>query len=285
MPNVVNQPIDQVLKQLTDLKLKVDQTREASETDRRRPRHQHQSSCTGKTREGARVTVVVSDGFPKVEMPDVVNLTQDAATSVLTGKGLLVAVELQTLPPDDGRVGKVLTQSQPAGQQVRKGSTIRLTVGRAPRDHDHHDDDDHHDHYDAADDHHQVAAVQCGSHQGEEVAQHVVTAGRQDRFGMELHAFDGVLTMTQTHHEPVVGRGRDLETIGHRVAGHDQRVVARRLERIGQAGEHPSPVVADQRGLAVHHLRSAYDAAAEDLPHALQTEAHAEDRDAVPRGA
>ena len=42
----------------------------------------------GKTREGARVTVVVSDGFPKVEMPDVVNLTQDAATSVLTGKGL-----------------------------------------------------------------------------------------------------------------------------------------------------------------------------------------------------
>ena len=42
--------------------------------------------------------------------------------------------------------------------------------------------------------------------------------------------------------------------VGHRVALDDQRVVAGRGERGGQAGEHAAAVVADLRGLAVHHV-------------------------------
>ena len=53
------------------------------------------------------------------------------ATTQLTAKGLLVTVDFTTLSPDDANVGKVITQSQVAGTQVRKGSTIRLTVGKA----------------------------------------------------------------------------------------------------------------------------------------------------------
>jgi beta-lactam-binding protein with PASTA domain len=64
-------------------------------------------------------------------MPNVVDQTQDAATNLLTGKGLLVSFEQQTLSADDPRVGKVITQSVPFGTQVRKGTSVRLTIGKA----------------------------------------------------------------------------------------------------------------------------------------------------------
>ena len=84
--------------------------------------------------------------------------------------------------------------------------------------------------------------------------------------------------MAQAHDRAVVGLGGDLEHVGHDVAVDDERVVAGRLERVGQAGEHARAVVADQRRLAVHHLGRAHDVAAEDLADALVAEAHAEHR-------
>jgi beta-lactam-binding protein with PASTA domain len=128
--NLVNRPIDEVLKQLTDLKLKVDQLREASETVEI-DRVIKTDPASGKIKEGAHISVFVSDGQPKLEMPEVRGLTQDAANAQLTQKGLVVAIEMQTLPPDDARVGTVLAQSVAAGQQVRKNQTVRLTIGRA----------------------------------------------------------------------------------------------------------------------------------------------------------
>jgi serine/threonine-protein kinase len=129
--NLVNQPIDQVQKTLTDLKLKVDQSRATSDTVDVDRVISTDPAPGSKIKEGARIAVVVSDGLPKVDMPNVVGLTQDAASSQLTSKGLLVQVDTTNLPPDDPNVGKVITQSQPVGTQVRKGTTIRLTVGKA----------------------------------------------------------------------------------------------------------------------------------------------------------
>ena len=80
---------------------------------------------------------------------------------------------------------------------------------------------------------------------GEEVADDGVTAGGEDRLGVELHPFDVVIAVAQTHHETVVGLGGDLEAVGHRVPLDDERVVARRLERVGQAGEHADAAVVD----------------------------------------
>ena len=42
--------------------------------------------------------------------------------------------------------------------------------------------------------------------------------------------------------------------VGHRLGLDDERVVAGRLERVRQAGEHALAVVVDERRLAVHHL-------------------------------
>ena len=128
MPDVTNQPIDQVLKRLTDLKLRVAQLREASETIDTDRVIRTDPVANAKTKEGAVVNVVVSDGFPKVEMPNVVGLAQDVATAQLTAKGLTFTIDTKI---DDSNVGKVITQSQVAGTQVRKNTNIRLTVGMA----------------------------------------------------------------------------------------------------------------------------------------------------------
>ena len=93
---------------------------------------------------------------------------------------------------------------------------------------------------------------------------------------MELHALDRELAMAQAHHQPVFRFGGHLEHVGHGVALHDERVVARRGERARQTGEHAHAVVPDLRGLAVHHARRAHDVAAVELADALQAEADAE---------
>ena len=132
LPNVTNQPIDLVLKTLTDLKLKVDQVREASETIDT-DRVIRTDPGPGKVKEGQRITVVVSDGFPKFEMPDLRNLTQDEAVAALNAKGLKsIQIETQQVGADDERAGKVISQSLPAGTQVRTNQTVRLTIGKAP---------------------------------------------------------------------------------------------------------------------------------------------------------
>ena len=58
---------------------------------------------------------------------------------------------------------------------------------------------------------------------------------------MELHALDRELAVPQAHHETVLRLGGDLEHVGHRLAGHDQRVVAGGGERVGEPGEDPRP--------------------------------------------
>ena len=68
----------------------------------------------------------------------------------------------------------------------------------------------------------------------------------------------GVLAVAQAHHDAVVRPGRDLQRVGHRIALHHQRVVARGRERVGQPREHRAAVVVDLRRLAVHELRRAH---------------------------
>jgi beta-lactam-binding protein with PASTA domain/predicted Ser/Thr protein kinase len=132
LPNVVNQPIDQVLTNLTNRKLKVSQLREASETIDADRVIRTDPQGPVKVKEGQTITVVVSDGQPRFEMPNVVGETEDAAKALLASKGLPVQIETQNVGADDPNAGKVIVQSQPAGSQVRKGTTVRLTIGKAP---------------------------------------------------------------------------------------------------------------------------------------------------------
>src|SRR5438067_1118284 len=98
---------------------------------------------------------------------------------------------------------------------------------------------------------------------------------------MELHPFDRKLAMAQSHDRAVLGLGGDLENFGKRFPLDNERVIARRLERIGNSGEHTSADVANRGRLTVHDARRSDDLAAEDMADALMAEANAEDRNAA----
>ena len=78
---------------------------------------------------GTKVTYHVSKGTSQVVVPNVVGDTEDSATSTLTNAGLKVSVQYEE---SSEKAGKVISMSPKNGNSVDKGSTIALTVGKAP---------------------------------------------------------------------------------------------------------------------------------------------------------
>lgn len=80
---------------------------------------------------GSTVTVVVSTGVEQVQIPSVVGDPRNEAEQSLVNKGFRVEVVEQDLSPGDSNVGKVMSQQPTGGSSAAKGSTVRITVGRA----------------------------------------------------------------------------------------------------------------------------------------------------------
>lgn len=75
----------------------------------------------------ATVVVVVSNPVPPVSVPNVIGLSQSAATSALTNAGLSAGA-IGSAPNESVPVGVVLTQSPGAGTEVPAGSAVDLIV-------------------------------------------------------------------------------------------------------------------------------------------------------------
>ena len=78
---------------------------------------------------GAIIQLVISSGVCQVVVPNVVNLTQVAATSALKGQGLtatVVAADPTTCLPT--QVSTVISQSESPGSQVPYNSAVQITV-------------------------------------------------------------------------------------------------------------------------------------------------------------
>jgi serine/threonine-protein kinase len=79
---------------------------------------------------GSTVTLVYSTGKPKVAVPSVTGQQEDAATTALEDLGLTVTVvDKET---DTGDPGSVLQQDPAPDTPVTVGSTVKITVARAP---------------------------------------------------------------------------------------------------------------------------------------------------------
>jgi serine/threonine-protein kinase len=83
-----------------------------------------------KVAHGTTITLVVSDGPPPVDVPNVVGKKVGDAQDALRRAGLDVDVDLEY--SDTVAKDEVIAQS-PANGTVPKGSTVRLTVSRGPR--------------------------------------------------------------------------------------------------------------------------------------------------------
>ena len=86
---------------------------------------------TAKVKRDSVVTVYVSTGPPVVTVPDVVDKTQDEASSTLTKAGFKLAVTQDY--SDTVPTGSVIRQDPVARASVAKFSTVNLVVSRGPR--------------------------------------------------------------------------------------------------------------------------------------------------------
>ncbi|HET7566451.1 MAG TPA: Stk1 family PASTA domain-containing Ser/Thr kinase [Gaiellaceae bacterium] len=77
---------------------------------------------------GSTVTIWVSTGKPKVQVPDVTGKTQDDATKALTDAGF--KPDVRHVP--GGTAGEVTAEPQ-AGKMLVKGSTVRINVATGPK--------------------------------------------------------------------------------------------------------------------------------------------------------
>jgi eukaryotic-like serine/threonine-protein kinase len=79
---------------------------------------------------GAEITIVLSKGTQAVAVPDVIGQSRDSATSTLQSDGFEFDVTEQQ--SSDANPGNVLSQSPTAGTSAGKGSTVTITVAKAP---------------------------------------------------------------------------------------------------------------------------------------------------------
>ncbi|WP_329400481.1 Stk1 family PASTA domain-containing Ser/Thr kinase [Streptomyces melanogenes] len=86
-----------------------------------------QSPTSGKLKKGEAVSVVVSAGAPKVEVPDVTEKKKDNATQILQDKGFTVKT---TTVESEQEEGTVVSQTPDGGKQVEKGSEVTLTIAK-----------------------------------------------------------------------------------------------------------------------------------------------------------
>lgn len=126
MPKVVGLPVDEARMKLKALRLEPQLMYEESETVEKDIVMATDIGVGASIPEGTVVTLTVSAGTKGVAVPDVQNLTYDAAYSKLTAEGFLV--NRADNYSSTVEKGSVISQSPVSGQKVPEGSVITLTV-------------------------------------------------------------------------------------------------------------------------------------------------------------
>ncbi|MFF6775631.1 Stk1 family PASTA domain-containing Ser/Thr kinase [Streptomyces sp. NPDC012637] len=82
---------------------------------------------TAKMDVGETISVVVSEGAPQVEVPDVTDKFQDKAEEQLKEKGFKVSIKYEE---SDQEAGRVLRQNPDGGSKAEKNSEVTITVAK-----------------------------------------------------------------------------------------------------------------------------------------------------------
>jgi serine/threonine-protein kinase len=81
-------------------------------------------------RAGDTITVVVSSGASRVEVPDLFGLTFDQAQQSLADEGLEIGDNPNITSTDNPDLdGRIINQTPPAGAEVEMGSMVTVTIG------------------------------------------------------------------------------------------------------------------------------------------------------------
>ncbi|MFD6421199.1 Stk1 family PASTA domain-containing Ser/Thr kinase [Streptomyces sp. NPDC060198] len=125
VPNMVGSTVAEAQRLATnsDLVLKVGEEKPCEDQEKGKICDQDPSG--GDIEKNATVTVHVSSGAPKVEVPDVTEKSKDSARKQLEEKGFTVKVESEQ---SDATPGTVTKQSPEGGSEAEKDSEVTITV-------------------------------------------------------------------------------------------------------------------------------------------------------------
>jgi serine/threonine-protein kinase len=130
VPEVVDQAERKAVALVRDRGFRVDINRKFSDTVKEGRVIESQPSPRTQLELGRTVTLVVSKGPESVEMPDVRDLDRDDARSRLERLDLDVDFTEQESDAEDP--GQVLAQDPAPGSEVKKGTTVKVTVAKEP---------------------------------------------------------------------------------------------------------------------------------------------------------
>src|SRR5262245_44665546 len=105
----------------------------------------------------------------------------------------------------------------------------------------------------------------------------------RNAFGMKLHAMRREALVGKSHDE-TIGHRCNGQALRHRIAPHNERMVANAPERAVKATKNHFTTMFNSRELAMHRFWRAHDFAAKTLPERLVSEANPKDRDVRRRG-
>lgn len=124
IPDITGMELDAAKGTLTDLGLRVSETREISDSVPKDRVISTNPSDGTTVPHGSEVRLTVSDGPPPVQVPNVVDMQRDEAIAALRAAGLKVRIQEGVVTPLD----RVYSQDPAADSTVPKGSTVTLSI-------------------------------------------------------------------------------------------------------------------------------------------------------------
>ncbi|KUN29636.1 serine/threonine protein kinase [Streptomyces antibioticus] len=127
VPDLVGQTLEEARRTADNVELTLTVARNEPCADQPKGHICTQTPVDGRLDKGEAVSVTVSTGAPKVEVPDVTDKDEDDASRVLEDKGFKVKLRHKVSARD---AGTVLAQDPAGGESVEKGTEITLTVAK-----------------------------------------------------------------------------------------------------------------------------------------------------------
>ncbi|MER6156792.1 Stk1 family PASTA domain-containing Ser/Thr kinase [Streptomyces sp. NPDC001868] len=127
-PNFVGQSEAEAKRAAQNVDLLVTTTKDECEDQKTGNVCKQDPAAATKVKKGDTIALVISTGAPKITVPDVKGLDFDEAQSQLKEKGF----EVDRKTEESDRTPNVVIDQDPIGTKIEKGSTVTLTVAKAP---------------------------------------------------------------------------------------------------------------------------------------------------------
>jgi serine/threonine-protein kinase len=130
VPDVAGKDIDEAANELGQAGFKTKRAAEASSTVAAGKVVRTDPPANSKAEEGATITLIVSSGPEQITVPNVIGKTAAEAKADIEAAGL-VYQQASTAPSNSDQDGKVVQQNPSGGTKVERGTTVKVTIGKA----------------------------------------------------------------------------------------------------------------------------------------------------------